>query len=634
MTNSKPKFIIKLKYLLFFCCGLILSLTIAANIILALYKNKITQNLNSQFSETIAIKNIFYLPPNFIVLKDLGMFDSKTKTDKKVFNIPISCVPFSLSDLFLNKNIYISSFYCSGFTGDLNDLILFLKDNSMPILDFITRLPKQDFALIVRQITIKSTGQDIYPVDTKGNFNLKIKNGTVSAFGSVGNNLFSFKGILEQKQMIVENFKLDGENINCQFRGKLKPDLAEFRGFVLMGNLNSIKKSSIPNIFLLDIDSRIKFAFPRVEIEHLNFSVNNNPVQVTADMLLSQPFSCNLKLFSNFRGMDYKQKGVLKNVSLVASIIAQENKTIKINSNLNVDSPEPKKESLSLEKVELNIRDLMLNFKDPLALKITAGGLSLLSKTNTDTYNVNLEGLRSEIYELNKTLKLVKFSSRFYDGLLRGRGYLEIHGFTPVISAIIRTENVTVGKLEGRLIRSSKICGKLSSQMSFVNYPQLIFKGTIHMHDGSLNNFEFFKWLANSFNLPSLKKVPFNTASTDFIVNKEGAGMYNLDLDSENVKIKGYFQLKENDMVASKIFLSLRRNLLQSSPKFTPLLKLLDTKQESVKFNFQLSGNFHGMNFQWLKSDFKDELQKAMPNFAKRNFEKEVKRIIESILKE
>jgi len=40
------------------------------------------------------------------------------------------------------------------------------------------------------------------------------------------------------------------------------------------------------------------------------------------------------------------------------------------------------------------------------------------------------------------------------------------------------------------------------------------------------------------------------------------------------------------------------------------------------------------MNFQWLESDFKDELKQTIPNFAKKGFEEEVNRIIESILKE
>jgi hypothetical protein len=622
MANSKPKFIIKLNTLLFSSFILVLLLTLAANIILASSKEKITQILNSRFFKPVTIKNIFYLPPNFIVLNDLSISENAIKTDKKIISVPLSCALFSVLDLFLNKTVDISSLYCIGFTTDLNDLVVFLKDNPVQILDFIKRLPKHDFALTVSQITIKSILKNMPPVKTKGDFRLKIKNKAVTASGSVGRNVFSFKGILRQEQVIVENFKLVGGNIDCQFWGELSPSLAEFRGFILA------------DLSLLNIDSRIKLAFPRVEIERLNFLINDNPVQVTADILLNQPFSCNLKLFSRFRGMGYKPKGMLKNVTLIASIIDQEDKTVKVNGSLNIDFPEQKKESLPLEKIELNLKDLVLNFKEFPALKITAAGLNLSSKTNTDTYNLNLEELQGAIHELANNLKLVNFSSRFYDGFLQGRACLEMHDFIPTITAVIKTENVTAGQLEGRLIHFSKIDGKLSSQMSFANYPQLLFKGTIYLRDGSLNNAEFLKWLANSFNLPSLQTIYFNTASTDFIVNREGAEMYNMDLDSENVKIKGYFKLKENDLIASKIFVSLRRELLEKSPNFTPLLNLLDTKQELVKFNFQLSGNFHGMNFQWLKSDFKDDLQKTIPNFAKSNFEEKIGGIIESILKE
>lgn len=633
MINSKHKFIIKLKTPLLFCCALILSLAIAANIILALYKDKIIQGLNSYFFKPVTIKNIFYLPPNFIILNGLGIFES-IKTDKKVFDIPILCATFSLSNLFLTKSVYIPSLYCTGFTADLNDLVIFLKDNPAQILDFITRLPRQDFALTARQITVKSAGKDNYPVNSKGDFNLKMKSGVLSAFGSAGRNIFSFKGMLEQKQMIVENFKLNGENINCQFWGKLNQGLAEFKGFILTGNLNPVKKSSVPGIFILDIDSRIKFSFPRVEIQRLSFSINNNPVQVTANILLDEPLSCNLKLFSNFRNMDRKEGATLKNTSLAASIISQEDKTIKVNGGLNMDFLEQKKESLPIEKVKLDLKNLVVSFKDPQILKVTSDELNLFSRTSANSYNISLEGLAGQVLQRNKTSKLVKFSSRFYDGLLQGRAHLEMNGLTPVISAVVRVKDVNANKLEGILIHFSKVYGKLSSRMFFINYPELAFKGALQIDNGCLNNFEFFNWLANLFDLPSLRKISFNTASADFIADKEGAGMYNLDMDSENVKIKGYFKLKEGGMVSSKMFLSLRRNLLQKSPKFIPLLKLLGTKQELVKFNFQLSGNLQNMNFRWLESEFKDDLRKAIPDFAKRGFEEKIGKIIGSIAKE
>lgn len=319
---------------------------------------------------------------------------------------------------------------------------------------------------------------------------------------------------------------------------------------------------------------------------------------------------------------------------LIASAAAQENKDIKINGSLNIDFTEHKKESLPLEKLELNLKNLVLSFKEPLILQIDAAALNLFSKTSANFYNINLEGLNSQVYELNKPVKLVKFSSPFYGGRLEGRGRIEMHGFIPDILAVIKVKDVDANKLTGVLIYFSKVYGKLSGQMFFDNYPELIFKGAMRVRDGYLDNFEFLKWLAKLFDLPSLKKINFVTANSDFTVDKDGAGMYDMDLDSKEVKIRGYFRLKENDMVSSRMYLLFGRNLLKKSPKLTPLLKLLDAKQDSVNFNFQLSGNLHDMNFQWLRSDFKDQLQRTIPNFAKRKLESKIEEFIKSISEE
>lgn len=630
MENSSHKYFIKLKKLLFFCCALILSLTIAANIILALSKNKITQTLNNHFFKPVSVENIFFLPPNFIILKGLSLSDGKP--DQKILSIPISCAPFSLSGLFLNRNFQISTLYCAGLTIDLNNFLNFTKENFTQILDLLTHLPKSNFRLTVKQVTINSSGKNIYPVNTSVDFDLKINGANISVSGSAGKNLFSLQGSLAEKQINVDNFKLLSKDINSQLRGKLNPNLAEFKGFILFNNLNLAEEPGLKDILILDIDSRLKITSERIEIERLNFSINNNPVRLTADIFLSGPFTCNLKFSSDFRSLNNKSKEKLKHITLTAAMVSQDDKTILLNGSLDIVSPKQQKKSLPIEKLKLNLKDARLSFKEASGLKIAVSEINLFSQTSTNTYNIDLENFLAQTYQPAKNLQLIKFSSKFYDGLLRGRGQIEIRRLLPIISAVIRIKDVSAQKLEGILIHFSKVYGKLSSQMFLTNYPQLVLKGTAHLRNGSLNNFEFLKWLANLFDLASLKKIEFNIASADFFADKEGIGMYNLDLDSADIKIRGYFRLKENDLVSSKVFLSLRSGLLQKSPRFTPLLRLLNAKQELIKFNFQLSGNLHGMNFQWLKSDFKDDLQKAIPNFAKRGFEEKVGKTIESIL--
>lgn len=632
METSRHKYFIKLKKLLFFCCALVLSLTIAANIILALYKNRIIQTLNNHFFRPVSVENIFYLPPNLIVLK--GFSISENKIRQKILNIPISCTPFSLSSLLLNRNFQITSAYSLGLNIDLNRFLSFTKENFTQILDFLTHLPNRDFRLIARGIAINSSGKNIYPDNAKADLNLKIDGTAISALGSAGKNLFSLQGSLAEKQINIDNFKLRGKDTNGQFRGKLSPSVVEFKGFVLMNNLNPEQWPGLKDVLILDIDSRITMTSEQIKIERLNFSINNNPVRLTADIFLNKPLTCNLKFSSDFRGLDNKRAERLKNITLIAGITSHDDQTIRLDGSLNIDSPEQNKESLPLEKLKLDVKNALLGFKESSGLKMAASQIDLFSQTSANTYNINLENFSAEYARPDKDLQAVNFSAQLYDGTLQGRGQIKIRQFMPLISADIQVKDVSAEKLDGLLIHFSKVRGKLSSQMFFTNYPQLVLKGLAHIRDGSLNNFEFLKWLANLFDLPSLKKIEFSTASADFIADKEGAGMYNMDLNSTDVKIKGYFRLKESDMVSSKVFLSLRSSLLQKSPRFAVLLRLINAKQELIKFNFQLSGNLHGMNFQWLKSDFKDELQKAIPNFAKRGFEKKVEKVIESILNE
>jgi hypothetical protein len=78
----------------------------------------------------------------------------------------------------------------------------------------------------------------------------------------------------------------------------------------------------------------------------------------------------------------------------------------------------------------------------------------------------------------------------------------------------------------------------------------------------------------------------------------------------------------------------LPRDLLQTSSKFRPLLKVLQSDMPFLTFDFQLSGRVEAMNFKWLESDFKKKVQDYIPNFIERHIEKKVEEAINSITQE
>ena len=84
-------------------------------------------------------------------------------------------------------------------------------------------------------------------------------------------------------------------------------------------------------------------------------------------------------------------------------------------------------------------------------------------------------------------------------------------------------------------------------------------------------------------------------------------------------------------MVSSRLSLALPRQLLKSSPKFQLLLALIGHKITSFGFDFQLSGPLKAINFKWLESDFKQQIQKFLPDFIERGIEKNIEDAIWSI---
>ena len=97
------------------------------------------------------------------------------------------------------------------------------------------------------------------------------------------------------------------------------------------------------------------------------------------------------------------------------------------------------------------------------------------------------------------------------------------------------------------------------------------------------------------------------------------------------MKLNGNFNLYENDLTSGRLSLTLSKELLETSPKFKSLLRVLGEEVNRVSFDFQISGLFEAMNFKWLESDFKRKLQNSLSASIKREIEKKIEEIIKSI---
>ena len=100
-------------------------------------------------------------------------------------------------------------------------------------------------------------------------------------------------------------------------------------------------------------------------------------------------------------------------------------------------------------------------------------------------------------------------------------------------------------------------------------------------------------------------------------------GFQNIDLNTNDVKIKGDFTLKKDNGVDSTISLRFTKDLLMQSSKFRRVLSDF-VDEEELTFGFQLSGWQDAMNFQWLPSNTKQRIQSRIPDFIERRIERAV----------
>lgn len=252
--------------------------------------------------------------------------------------------------------------------------------------------------------------------------------------------------------------------------------------------------------------------------------------------------------------------------------------------------------------------------------------------SGNNLYNIFLKDYSCFLNFENNLIRFVDINSGIYDGLLKGEGSIRTNRTPFRASFDINIAGASADKFHNLLPYCAKIYGNLAtSQIKYRNYPGLNLTGELVIKDGYLNDIIFFNWLENLLAVPLLSRINFEKLSAKFTIDEEHTSLEGISLESENVGFEEYFTLYENNLVSSKLSLSISKNLLVKSLKLQRLFNYLAKDVSFLRFNFQLSGFFQTMNFKWLESDFKQELQGLLPHQLEQRMESEVEKIIQSI---
>jgi len=657
------KFLSKAKVWLPVSVLLLVSLiAIAGNIFLVASHKSINKGVDGYFTHDISVDSISYIFPNRVVFKDIVV-----EKEGASFILPKVAVRFSFWGLCFRRIIDVSDLILYPSEVDYFTVSRFLEDNSQEILEIIRNSPGDDV-----NIQIKETLLDF---DRKGRpdyiameLRLEIRSDFIAGTGffradqyqfpsQVGEKMrrtargwplwYRLEGQLKSDGLDVDHLILKSGNLYSKLWGSVRSGLLKVNGFTFMNTASRDAQGAnhsaaryfkdfsqdeeLPNVntYILDIDGRIDLNFPEIKIEKFNFTLNNVPVTLTGSVASLDPVTLDANVSFDHAYSSGRKDVFFKRADAVLSTTWQDN-TLNTNGEVHVDFVKHADLGFSPEAAKVNLKDLSYYFDKRRRFNVNLADGAILYRTSNNDHKVSIRNLRTVVTGVSEEgVKTVKITAPFYDGSLNGQMQVDSMKIPAGITAHMVLTDVDTDALEELAIHFAKFNGRMSSRMDFTNTPRLDLSGNLDIYDGQMTDLAFFDWLGDSFRLPDLKAIDFARATAKFSINGEHIRLRDIRLETGDVRIGGYFDVDDKNLVSSRLSLALSQELLRKSPKFRPILKIFEGDTSHLGFDFRLSGNMGTMNFQWLPSEVKRKIQSRIPDFIERKIERSVDEIIE-----
>jgi len=642
---------------------------ILLNIFLSQKKSGIESVLASYTKGDVYIGRMYFVFPNKLVFRDISFGALASKKEESPFFAKTVTLSLSLRDLFLRRKVYVSNVSLESFRLDLSYYMILSVDLKKIIRVLANIIEGKEARISMKHALFilppyegvsSAVGLDsnVY-VDIRKNI---YSEGEIT-IGHYHNEkyvhsfeplLYKIKGFLEGEKFSIESLEVSCEQIYAKLWGDINKYIIRLQGMILNNPelASSLKKSpflkriqgywhkqksssvsimgsSKDSFNIYDLYMGLEVLPNKITAKNIDFSLNNIPFHLEGVVSLKDITEIDIML-SSYPRQSFSSKSVNPRKTLFH--IKGKHSKGGFNGKILFKFIKRKLTKEVVNSLGIEIANLSLLPLGEKEFNAEFDKAKIEYRTGDDVYNISLSNFHSIINLGDRYLKSVSFNSRIYDGIFKGKGWLDVSSFPFKSFFRANIKGAGAHNLKGVLEYLEKVYGRMDSLLQYKNYPYSKFWGEFTISEGYLDNIIFFNWLAKFFNLPVLRKIYFNSLYSDFYVDEKGSRLENITLKSNDVNLNGYFRISNNDLVSSRISLVFSEKLLNSSAKFKRLLRMLGKENaQKVNFDFQLSGLFNSMNFKWLESDFKNRLKNLMPQGMERAIENRIEKVIESI---
>ncbi|MDD5614256.1 MAG: hypothetical protein PHQ54_04200 [Candidatus Omnitrophica bacterium] len=631
----------------------------AINIYLSLRQNDIEKIITNYIKEPVSFSSVFYLPPATVTFSDVHFKDS-AYSPRLEYAEQIA-VSFSLKDIMTTGRLSISRVHLKKPKIYCNQTAKFDRHKLEELKSAIIFLAKK-YPLLLKitdaQITLYSGSGRYRNFTVSNTFSSKglslISQGELKYFcldsvndpRSIHPLRYELEIFANQNGYSIEKMDIDRGDSSLRLSGIIEGQTLKLKGYCSTGGLrknylnyqntvSKIKKilfGTKPYIHILgpsksrldisDIDAVINFSLPVVQIERLGFNLNGIPSLISGNFLAQKNISFNLN-YRNYPNQAQSDRSTNAKALDIALSFAEGGQGLNGYCNTvfyNNSGDLSRREELLLKFKNLDFASSVKN-----RTVLNSKNLDILYKSNSD-YRIELKDFSIILAKNPESPVSFSVKSQLYNGTLDGNGFIAIGGFPVNLAVKFIVNGSESNSLD--FLFFPHIYGKTQAEIDYVSQPEYKFNIRLVVEKGYTENLDFFGWLSDFLATPSIKDVNFRFISSYISGDKYRTNFEDISLDSDNIKIRGYLSIDSDNIISSKISLSLSKSVVAESVKLRPLMKILENELDYLVFDFQLSGFKNAVNFKWLESDFKDRLRRSIPGFIERGLERRVEDIL------
>jgi hypothetical protein len=486
-----------------------------------------------------------------------------------------------------------------------------------------------------------------FPFDLR----LLVKKGVFEGRGSIGNSAtrFEFSGDLNYGRINLEKILLLNKQLYSQLWGQFTDQYFKLKGYALFKtdstvpppksnprpwldkfkirivsllSRDKIRPLEDPDFYVSDLETKVRFEFPTLDVDYLKFALNNSIISTQGKIHLEQAAHFDLTTDVISLAAKKTRKDELALSSRLTGKV--ENGRYQTDGYFVFYFEKKEDGRHAPDQLIITLNQLTGSLQNVTWKNIALDKVRFLFWANKNQHQLDIQNIKARLNWQPNRWKFMDFTAHAEEGQLAGTMWLDVKQNPVRMVSIMNLINAQTQSLKDFLVHFERIDSRIDGRFKIENQPEWHVDGQFQMTDGRINDLQFFKWMADTFVLPSLHRVAFEECHSQFHYSAQQTGLENLHLKTKTMALEGHYKVDDQSLVSSKLSMLMTRGLLNESPKLKRIMALFEKDVDSLTFDFQLSGLQSRMNFQWLQSEFKQRIQDRIPNFIERRIEQAI----------